>query len=281
MTTFFNFILLIPPLVAVIFVFRCVKFEREPKGESEKIVIAEYSTPDNLTPAETGLIYDRVASGQDITAEVINLARKGYVLIEKTTTNDVTDYQLNLIKETDESLNLFEKELLLRFFKTSKQVVLSSLKYKFVDDMEQIGNKMWESVVSKGYAKANPRPFFAKYAFLAIGLAFFGIFIASETRVFVTMLYMLSGLIIFVCLPFMTILTAKGLETRRYLYGFKKYLEVAEKNRIIFHSGPQADSFEFDEMAPYAIALDVIRDWKVVFDPIYRKDKTNQAEVIK
>ena len=71
-----------------------------------------------------------------------------------------------------------------------------------------------------------------------------------------------------ICLGFLNVglgfskyVTKRGLDIIPKVNGFKKYLEIAEKERIDFHTDPNNKNLYVSDFAPYAIALGVNTVW--------------------
>ncbi len=65
-----------------------------------------------------------------------------------------------------------------------------------------------------------------------------------------------------------TLLGRKALD---HIEGFKRYLSVAEKDRMNFHNPPERTPELFEKFLPYALALDVENQWSEQFDDIISK----------
>lgn len=261
------------PLVATFAViYKITKLERFKKDDEHDIVVTEFDVPKKLTPAEAGAIFDLRVTGRDITAELIHLAIKGYISISKIKTNGVEDFVFTLLKDPESGIISFERDLLKHIFLPLKQVNLSSLKYNFFSEADDINYKVWDSVVQKGYASIRPIDYYIKYGGTGMTLGIFGVLILSDGRLLLACAYFLCALIILSFVKFLQPLNSKGLEMKKYLRGLKKYFEVAERDRMLFFSSPNLESFEFDPLVPYAIALGVIPEWANVFGTMYQVD---------
>ena len=53
------------------------------RGFGRGTVIAQFAAPDSLSPVEVGTIYDNKTHAKDVSAEIINLAIKGYIKINR------------------------------------------------------------------------------------------------------------------------------------------------------------------------------------------------------
>jgi len=83
--------------------------------------------------------------------------------------------------------------------------------------------------------------------------------------------FAISGLLIIIFGLFMPAKTRKGALAKEHILGFKKYLSVAEKDRIEFHNAPKKNPERFEKLLPYAMALGVEEEWAKQFEGIYDK----------
>ena len=60
--------------------------------------------------------------------------------------------------------------------------------------------------------------------------------------------------------------TEKGVRAREHILGLKRYLEVAEKDRMNFHYAPKKNPQTFEKLLPFAIALGVEKKWTKQFE---------------
>lgn len=65
--------------------------------------------------------------------------------------------------------------------------------------------------------------------------------------------------------------TQLGAQTQAELEGFKMYLETAEENRLNLLMPPELTPQLFEEMLPYAVALDVENKWSEKFNEVLAK----------
>ena len=96
-----------------------------------------YSPIDNLTPSEAGTIIDQKVDTHDIVAEIIELARLGFIKIKKTEVKKlikkVDEYEFERLEKDKTSLKDHQKYLLEKIFvgATGNKISLSDLKNKF------------------------------------------------------------------------------------------------------------------------------------------------------
>jgi uncharacterized membrane protein YgcG len=175
-----------------------------PLGAHETIV-AEYDPPEDLRPAELGVVKDETADTLDVSATVVDLAVRGYLEITevpKSSWLGKTDYELKRRKPADDALRAYEKELLDGLFdpqyaasarslasalrmlsgrtepERSPDVVrVSELKDKFYACLKEVKELLYQDVVEKGFFSKNPSKVRANNAVLAfamIGIGWWG-----------------------------------------------------------------------------------------------------------
>jgi uncharacterized membrane protein YgcG len=66
--------------------------------------------------------------------------------------------------------------------------------------------------------------------------------------------------------------TEKGFEAELYLRGLKKYIEVAEKDRIEFANAPTKTPELFEKLLPYAMVFGLEEKWAKEFEGLYTKN---------
>jgi uncharacterized membrane protein len=271
-----NWVIILPFFVIVLMTGLWYAFGRDPAGRGT--IIAEYGVPDDLTPAELGTIIDERVDGRDLTAEIINLAVRGYLKIlqieDKVLLFKKENFELLKLKDPDETLNRFEKKLLMSLFRGGKKTVkLSELKKEFYQDMKEIKDWIYQSVTEKGYFRTNPQTSRVIYFILGIVIASLSpFFISQGLIIFVSLLA--SGIIIVIFSFYMPARTKKGALTREKILGLKEYLMIAEKDRLEFFNSPQAKPEVFEKFLPYAMALKVERQWAEKFADIYKEPPT-------
>lgn len=243
---------------------------RDPKMQGA--VVAEYEAPDGLSPAEIGTIVDGKADNKDITAELIDLAIKGYLKIKQTGMGK-KDYRLIKLKEPDSLSRDYDKKLMEGIFGGKNEVAMKDLTNKFYKDMKTISSQVYSAVTSKGYYAKNPvkAKFGCLFIFGIIGL--FGSFWLGGilTNFFLGAAVFISGLIMIIFSMFMPKRTPKGTEILRRILGFKEFLQVTEKERLKFHNPPKMVPEMFEKLLPYAMALGVEGKWAKNFENIYKQ----------
>jgi uncharacterized membrane protein len=281
-TLFDNWVLLIPLLVFSFCFYFWYTRGRDPEGRGT--IIAQFDPPDNLSPAEVGTIYDNKMQGKDISAEIINLAIKGYLKIKQIEEKGFfksANYDFIKLKESDNKLTEIQQNLMNHLFDygTQNKVKLSQLRNKFHADFALIRDKIWDNLIKEKYFPKNYRSAGTIFTILGVLLIFISI---SSVALFITYLglywffsLIFSGLIILMFGVFMPKITKKGAITKEYILGLKQYLTVAEKDRLKFHNAPEKNPQEFERLLPYAMVLGVENQWAEQFKDIYKEEQPN------
>ena len=266
-----NWILFIPVIVLGILLNLWYAKGKDPKGRGT--IIAQFDAPDNLTPAEVGTVIDEKVQNKDISSEIINLAVRGYLKITRIESKKLifksTDYQLDKLKIEDGLDNDFDKKLVKGLFGSKDSVKLSDLKNKFYDDLAKIKKQLYKVVVKKGYFPRNPNKVRGVYAGVGIVLVFITFFVGPIFGGFGIFSLLSSAVLIIIFSFIMPVRTLKGVHAREHILGLKRYLSVAEKDRIEFHNAPKKDPKQFEKLLPYAMVLGVEKKWAEQFKDIY------------
>ncbi len=268
-----NWVLAVPAITLLILFYLWHTRGRDPEGRGT--IIAQFTAPDNLTPAEIGTIIDEKAHRRDISAEIINLAIKGYIKIKRIEEKGILksdDYELHKLNEGDDLKNEFERELFNALFSSDKKVVkLSDLKNKFYKDLEKIKKEIYRSTVTKEYFVKNPNKVRGVYFGIGIVALVLSWFSGPVYSWFGVISLAISGLLIIIFSFFMPKKTKQGVLAKEHILGLKQYLTVAEKDRIKFHNAPEKNPDHFEKLLPYAMVLGVEQDWAKQFEGIYNK----------
>ncbi len=278
-----NWIVILPLFALIFFIYFWNRYGKDPLGR--KTIIAEFTAPDNLSPAEVGTIIDERAHKKDVSAEIINLAVREHVkitYIEKKGILKADDYELEKLKVKENSLNEFQYALLKALFADKEKIRLSDLKDKFYKDLNDIIDRIYQTTVNKGYFPKNPKKVRGFYMGLAIAVLVIGWFVGPFLGWIGVASVWITGILILIFGNVMPKKTKKGVLIREKILGLKMYLEVAEKDRINFHNKPllrqgfggQAPKNPkvFEKLLPFAIVLGVEKQWAKQFEDVYREN---------
>jgi len=248
-------------------------------------VVTQYEPPDALTPAEAGTLVDNEAAMRDITATLVDLAVRGFLLIEQKEADQMLglvhhrDYVFHLKKPPAEWTNAkpHERVILSALFDAgaSETVSLSELQNHFYTHLPSIRDRIFDALMKDNYYLHRPDK--VRQGYLGVGFAlgvlmiwgggvlanFFGV--APLTM---TLTGIFTGGIICIFGCFMPARTMQGAKTLEKVLGFEDFLGRVEEDR--FERIVKTPEM-FEKFLPYAMALGVEKKWVRAFADIYRQ----------
>jgi hypothetical protein len=251
---------------------------RDPRTGAPLVVA--YSPPEEggrpLLPAEAGTLIDERFDPQDLTASVVDLAVKGYLVIEEKKTEgilfDKTDYLLRRERTPDAELPSLERLLLEKLFEGhGSEVRISDLKLSFYKNLDDLRKASFEGLEGLRYFAANPASVKSAYIRAGVLIAGAGMFAAAFSQrvwegdmVLLAFCSVISGGIVLLFSRFMPVKTLRGVKALGRVKGFEEFLMRAEKDRLERLNDPRL----FEKYLPYAIALGVSERWAKAFEGI-------------
>jgi uncharacterized membrane protein len=152
----------------------------------------------------------------------------------------------------------------------SREVIkLSGLENDFYTEVKKITDEIYKDLTFKGYFKSHPGKTAAVYISIGAVILVAGFFAGPLLGPLGLPALMISGVIIMIFGKFMPAKTEKGVKAKEHILGLKRYLSVAEKDRLKFHNSPSKDPKVFEKLLPYAIVLGVEKEWARQFEGIY------------
>lgn len=262
---------LLPLWVALFLWLRWRKTGRDPKGQGTIVAQFEPPPPDDPKhpdqPGVVGTLIDERADLKDLTASIVDLAVRGYLVIEELTKKHSwtpQDYKLTQKKSwyDDSSLQPYEKDLLVEVFGGSDERTLSDLKNKFYVNAPRIQTKLYDEVVERGYFLINPdkrRKAYYGVGTLLLVLGFFG-----TTFMGLGIPLLATGFVVMLFGRGAPQRTRSGVLAREHALGFKEYLFRAERY-VVRKMTPET----FERFLPYAMVFGVEQQWARRFKDIY------------
>jgi len=245
-------------------------------------IAAQYAPPEGLTPGEAGTLVDESANMRDITATIVDLAVRGYILIEETSKEHIfplgsdKDYVFHLRKPRQEWTGLkdHEQELLDGMFPEGADVTsLDKLHNNFYTELPGIKSALLGSLVTHGYY--GRRPDSVRGGWLGGGVIVGVILLLGGLR-FAAQLgmaplpFIVAGILTAAVICgfgwFMPVRTAQGTDALEHLLGFEDFLNHVEADR--FNRTVKTPEM-FEKFLPYAMALGVEKNWSKAFQSIY------------
>ncbi len=246
-------------------------------------IAVQYEPPDGLSPAEAGTLVDQSAAMRDITATIVDLAVRGYIVIEEKDKPGMMglthnkEYIFHLKKSAKEWAGLKPHELVLLagIFSNGAlpDVELSSLQNQFYKTIPSIQGSIFDGLMERGYFQH--RPDYERSAYVGGGIAigvllfFMGNALAQKTGLVVAPFFfaaILSGGIIAGFGYFMSARTVSGVKALTSVLGFEDFLTHVEADHMERVSQTPET---FEKFLPYAMALGVEKKWVGAFQNIY------------
>jgi uncharacterized membrane protein YgcG len=235
-------------LYPLIIIFKWWKYGRDPKA-TVGVTTAWFDPPKTpkgnrfMTPGEVGTLGDETVDMKDITATIVDLARRGYIKIEE---RKKGDFYFIKTKDFTAGLLPFESKLLTGMLGGKKEIRLKDEKlYETVNDVTQ---ELYNDVVATGLFPKNPNSIRTFYtAISAIALFTGNLFLA------------------FVAFAFgrnMPVKTLWGVNAFNVAKSLKNFL-TSQERQLKFQAEKQ---MMFEKLLPYAVAFGVEKIWAKRFE---------------
>ena len=232
-------------------------------------IVPEYEPPDSLRPAQLGLLLDESADTKDVTATIVDLAVRGYLVIAEIPQHAVfatRDWTLTKTAKVATDLLPYERIVYDGLFDDRESVKLSELKRHFAETLQKAEGALYQDSVARGWFAR--RPDRTRLGYLGLGLL--GI-VAGLALAFVLgrgvgaglvgLAVVLVGIVAVPVARIMPAKTAVGAELLRRTLGFRRYMDVAEKDRARFAERENI----FSTYLPFAIVFGCVDRWARAF----------------
>jgi len=255
-------------------------------------IVVQYQPPDDLSPAEVGVLLDERADNIDIIATIIDLAVRGFLKIREIETEHLlffkrTDYEFIFLRDDSSDLQKHERVVWegLRRHKdrsgSTETVKLSELKGHFHSYLERAKESLYRSLASKrkGYFAEDPSKVRSKYFVIGVAIsgAIFGLGILGARVLFVSFASwfslilsgILTGIIVAAFARVMPRKTLKGAKALWHIIGFREFIQRVEKDRL--ERMLQEDPNLFDRVLPYALVFGIADEWAGKFEGLLQR----------
>lgn len=221
--------------------------------------------PDELPPGVLGSLIDEQADMKDVIASIVDLARRGYLVIEEIEKKGLLgfgsqDFTFRRTDKSESDLRSYEKRILKGIFGSHRQErKLSSLRNSFYRHLPKIQEDLYKELVREGLFKRRPdttRKLWTGIGVAAIVLAFLGgivlVPLAQYAGTFpcLAVAFGLGGISLLIAGRFMPVKSPKGAESAAKWEAFRNFLSRIEQMTDL---GEASDQFE--KFLPYAIAF--------------------------
>jgi uncharacterized protein (TIGR04222 family) len=243
--------------------------ERVPVLHHE-VTPVEFVPPDNLRPGQLGTLVDFTANPLDVTATIVDLAVRGYLVIEEIPGEGgflhKPDWKLTKKKEPGPELKDYEQQLLSALFEDGNEVKLSDLQYTFSQRMNEVQKALTDDAMAQGWFVRPPSV--ARFQWGCLGvlvlLAGVGLTILLAWRTHAALLgipLIIAGILLTFGAYWIPQRTAKGTAVLRRTEGFRRFINESEKERARFAEKKNL----FSEYLPYAIVFGATGKWAAAF----------------
>ena len=233
----------------------------------------QFTPPDNLSPASIGMLKRGIYWNDLITASIINLAVKGFVKIEEKETSSLfglmKDKTFTLHKIQSASAELPQEEALIleKLFRNKVAVTFDgeydSTIEKAVNQFRSNLGKQWNKILWKGMHVQ-----FWILPILTL-LLYFVLYIALSQNYFVAQnviplffgFLALNLVMLFLYIWLIQKPAKEKLRLKSLIKGFEMYLSAAEEKQIQQFNPPAITPEQFEQLLPFAIALDAEKVW--------------------
>lgn len=236
------------------------------KGEAP----VEFAPPEDLRPGQVGTLIDEQANTLDVTATIIDLAVRKFLVIEEIEKQGwfgKPDWKLRRTDAADDDLLVYERKLRDALFATGNEVLMSGLKTKFHQQLVEVEDALYADAVQRKWFLARPDTVRERWVALgAVSLVVslgLGFVLVRWTKLGLFAIPLLVGaLLLLVGARWMPRRTAKGTAITRRLNGFRRVIETAET-----HMSRWAEQENvFTRYLPFAIVFGCTDKWAKAFE---------------
>jgi hypothetical protein len=230
-------------------------------------LVVEFGPPQNMRPAELGLILDESADTKDVTATIVDLAVRGYLTIAEGAAK--SDWTLTTKNGPTATLLPYERTLLSGLFAGRDTVKLSDLKGTFAPTLRMAEGQIYADSLSRRLFTSSPTQARSAWGCLGFALVLVGFAVTVALGLafgwgLVGLAIVITGIALTATFPFMPQRTAAGRDLLQHTLGFRLYMTTAEKYRQQFAEKAQI----FTQLLPYAIVFGCVNQWAKAFEGI-------------
>jgi uncharacterized membrane protein len=227
--------------------------------------------PSDLPPAVVGALVDERADLRDVLSTLIDLGRRGYLVIEEEHTKGFfglgggSEFTFKRTDKPVTDLQRFEKRILQKVFAGKLERTMESMKNKFYKYIPKLQADLYDELVKHELFTSKPGPTRSLYGGIG-GAILVGAFVLgmalislveeySGTVLCIPISLGITGLAVSVVGQYMPSKTRKGAEEAAKWNAFEKYLKDLNKRDL------ETVAPHFEDYLPYAIAFGIDRTW--------------------
>jgi uncharacterized protein (TIGR04222 family) len=246
--------------------------ETVPLGEGDFEAPVEFAPPENVRPGQIGTLLDERANVIDVTATIVDLAGRGFLLIQEIPRHGLfskADWNLIRLEKDETELLPYEKELLDALFRDGTEVKVSELKTTFAERLHAVEQSLYEDAMREKWFRARPDHVRTRWAGRGVLLTVLGgglTFVLARWTHWglVGIPVILGGVALALMARWMPARTAKGTAMLRRIRGFRTVIATAET-----HMSRWAEEENvFTRYLPYAIVFGLTKKWAKAFEDL-------------
>lgn len=260
----------LPILVLLILFPIWLAIGRDPKGKPYEVL---FEPPDGLSASEAGCLLDQNVDMRDISAGLITLAVKGYLVIDAKEPGlfgrrDATITMTG--KQRTPDLGPFESALLTRLGTSQAPLDKADLTSKVGTHITELRQKLYRAMVDRGYYRYAPDS--ASVVGCLGGLFLVAFFCFVLWSVFSlgadALSYIIGGVVSLAMIVVFAIViprrTPRGADVRNQVAAFENAMR-GRKNYMEWVADKKIAEAKFEEYLPYAIAFGLVKQWSDTF----------------
>lgn len=243
-----------------------------PLGEADDSAPVEFAPPDDMRPGQMGTLLDEQANVLDVSATLVDLAVRGFLLIQEIPKEGwfgKPDWRLIRLEKADDDLHTYERRLLNGLFRDGTETTISELKNTFAARLEGVQESLYADAVRRGWFSERPDKVRTKWlglgvvALIAAGAAAF-VLAAFTHWGLLGIPLVAAALLLIVMAKRMPARTAKGTAMLRRVRGFRTVIETAET-----HMSQWAEKeLVFTRFLPFAVVFGCTDRWARAFEAL-------------
>jgi hypothetical protein len=234
------------------------------EGDHAPVDDGRFCPPDGVRPGQIGTLIDEQADVVDVTATIIDLAVRRYLLIEELSreTYGRLDWQLRRLDRPADDLMPYERVLYDALFAGRDVVRLSELGGTFAGQLAAVRGALYEDVVRQGWFTRRPDSERTRWTTTGTVLAGLGVIgtvaLALYTNLaLIGLALVIAGAALAMGGQYMPAKTTHGATVLAHTLGFRAHLYRGE--------APDAPSVDrvamFSRYLPYAVVFDSVSRW--------------------
>jgi uncharacterized membrane protein YgcG len=251
-----------------------------PSGESEAVPIGEgdfeapveFAPPENVRPGQIGTLLDERANVIDVTATIVDLAGRGFLLIQEIPDEGLfskTDWTLIRLEKGESELLAYERQLLEALFRDGNEVTVSELKTAFADRLHKVEASLYADAMRQKWFRARPDTIRSRWAIRGVLLLVIGAVLTFALALWthwgiVGIPLIGAGFALAVMATRMPARTAKGTAMLRRIRGFRRVIATAEQHMARWAEEENV----FTRYLPYAIVFGLTKKWAKAFEDL-------------